>query len=278
MKWRDYKVKKLDLGEKGYPKLYYRGNLKVLEKQSIAVVGSRLMTRYGREVTEKFVSYLVSQGIVIVSGFMYGVDTQAHCAAIEYGGETIAVFGSGLDEIYPSENEELYTRILQKGGLVISEYGLTAKPQLWTYPRRNRIVVELSKFGVLVVEAGMKSGSLITARIAKKMGKQVWAIPGPITSSTSAGTNFLIKNGDGQIVLNPEEILGKRVQNIEQSGEGTEMGEIERKLLCELKREALTVDELAKILEIDVVELGQKLTMMSLKGVVNEVGGKYYLS
>src|SRR3990167_7460852 len=121
-----------------------------LAKKSIAIVGSRRMTRYGAEVVDKFVSAFVSEGITTISGFMYGVDTEVHQKTVDYGGKTIAVFGCGLDVIYPPENEKLYVEILETGGSVVSAYDNNAKPHLWKFPQRNKIVAGLSTLGVLV--------------------------------------------------------------------------------------------------------------------------------
>jgi DNA processing protein len=151
-----------------------------------AIVGSRRMTRYGRQVCESVVVKLVSTKKVIVSGFMYGIDTQAHQKTLEFGGITMAVLGGGLNWIYPEENIDLYLQILNSGGLILSEFEPEYKPSLWTFPQRNRIVAGLAD-EVFVVEAGFKSGSLITANLAYKMGKKVWAVPGMIDSPTSQG-------------------------------------------------------------------------------------------
>ena len=143
--------------------LYYRGNWSAcLFEECLAVVGSRKMTTYGRQVTEKLVSEIASAGITIVSGFMYGIDATAHKAALEAGGRTIAVMPCGIDLIHPEYQEDLYKEILENNGLIISEFPGLFPPALWTYPRRNRIVAGLSR-ATMVVEAGEKSGALITA-------------------------------------------------------------------------------------------------------------------
>src|SRR3989344_1792126 len=160
MKISDFRIQKHD-------KYFYRGNWnEKIFKKSIAIVGSRRMTRYGREVIDKFVSAFVAEGVTTISGFMYGVDTEVHQKTVDYGGKTIAVFGCGLDVIYPAENEKLYKEIIKTGGSVVSEYEDNAKPHLWKFPQRNKIVVNLASLGVLVIEAGENSGSLVTAKIA----------------------------------------------------------------------------------------------------------------
>ena len=171
----------------------------------LAVVGSRKLTNYGKQTIERIVGELAMAGITIVSGFMYGADAEAHRATVKVGGRTIAVMPCGIDRISPEDQEELYNDILENNGLIISEYEGDMTPALWTYPRRNRIVAGLSK-AVLIIEAGEKSGSLITANLAKKFGRKIFAIPGPITSSVSIGTNRLIKEG-AEMVISAKDIL-----------------------------------------------------------------------
>ena len=285
MNWSDYPIKQVRIGDKNYPKilakidkppvkLYYRGKLaKSLFSKSIAVVGSRKMTRYGVEAVDFLVSVLVGYGVTVISGFMYGVDTTAHKKCLEHQGRTVAVFGSGLDICYPPENDKLYGEILEGGGAVISEYPPDAKPQLWTFPQRNRIVAALSTLGVLVIEGGEKSGSLITANFAKKYGRRVFAVPGPITSTASAGPNKLIRDGLAELVTSAADILGKKIT---QSALPFELKPLEKKIYQALLIESSTVDELVVAVGANVVELGKTLSLMSLKGAVTESAGKFY--
>ena len=261
--------------------LHFRGVDPItINKNSIAIVGSRRMTRYGREVVDKFVSDFVMNGITTISGFMYGVDTEVHQKTVDYGGHTIAVFGCGLDVIYPAENEKLYKEIIKTGGSVVSEYEDNAKPHLWKFPQRNKIVAGLASLGVLVIEAGENSGSLVTAKIAKKMGKKVWAVPGPINSSVSVGCNELIKSGDAQMAISVSDILKivncklkiRDEENIVIDKSGTEY-----KIYKLLKVEPSDIDEIAQKLGSNVVEIGSTLSIMGIKGLVTESGGKYYL-
>jgi len=288
MKWSDYEIKTTTSDKKNYPKilreiknypkkLFYRGNLdqKLFEK-SLAVVGTRRITRYGKMVIEKFIPFLVKEKITIISGFMYGVDTEAHQKCLEYGGKTVAVLGGGLNIIYPPENERLYEKILENGGLIISEYEPDFKPQLWTFPQRNRIVAGLSSLGVLVIEAGEKSGALITANLARQQGKKVFAVPGPITSSVSVGTNFLIKTHQAKMVSTPEEILGKKIET-PSFFSLQELSPLEQKIYQALETEPLTADEIAKTVGQNIVEVGKTLSLLSLKGLISEFAGKYYL-
>ncbi len=285
MKWSDYKIDKITLDDKNYPEslksiksppkaLYCRGNLKCLSQKSLAVVGSRNVSRYGRAVIDKFIPALVVEKVVIVSGFMYGVDTLAHEATVAEGGVTVAVLASGLNQFYPPENDKLYTKILQQNGVIISEYEPEAKTKLWAFPQRNRIVAGLSTLGVLVIEAGEKSGSLITANYGKEFGKKVFAVPGPITSPTSKGTNWLIKEG-ATLVTGPGDILGVKSERLKKSTKPELSGD-EAKIYESLSKGELSIDELSIDTGINVVALSSILSMMSLKGLVQEIAGKYY--
>jgi DNA processing protein len=236
------------------------------------------MTRYGREVVDKFISDFVMNGITTISGFMYGVDTEVHQKTVDYGGKTIAVFGCGLDVIYPAENEKLYKEIIKTGGSVVSEYEDSAKPHLWKFPQRNKIVAGLASLGVLVIEAGENSGSLVTAKIAKKMGKKVWAVPGPINSSVSVGCNELIKSGNAIMATNVLDILGsklkmKKEERIDIIFENKQ----EEQIYKILQLEPMEIDEIAQKLGSNVVEIGSTLSIMGIKGLVTESGGKCYV-
>ena len=180
-------------------KLYVMGNAEILNDLSIAIVGCRETTEYGKKAAIYFASNLAKQDINIVSGLAKGIDSYAHIGALQAKGKTIAVIGSGLDIIYPKENEKLAQEIIKSGGAIISEYPLGTKPEKEHFPARNRIISGLSN-GVLVVEAKEKSGSLITADFAMEQGKDVFVVPGNINSLNSVGTNNLIK--DGAILVN----------------------------------------------------------------------------
>lgn len=260
--------------------LHFRGvDLYAINNNSIAIVGSRQMTRYGREIVDKFVSDFVLNGITTISGFMYGVDTEVHQKTIEYGGKTIAVFGCGLDHIYPPENKKLYDKILESGGSVVSEYEDSAKPSIWKFPQRNKIVVDLASIGVLVVEAGENSGSLVTAKLAKKAGKKVWAVPGPINSRVSVGCNELIKNGEAQMATSVNDIIHKKL--IVKKEEITVMvfeNKQEEQIYKLLQLEPMEIDEIARRTGMRIEDTGTTLSIMGIKGLVTESGGKYYLT
>lgn len=209
--WREWPIQRIYIREIGQ-EIWLRGKWSEgYFDKTLAIVGSRRLTRYGQSVLEKFVPTLVAEKIVTVSGFMYGTDSLAHQLTVKSGGRTVAVLGCGLNVLATFSNNELYTQILESGGLVISEYEHNFQPTLWSFPRRNKIVAGLSNLGVLVTEAGEKSGSLITARLARKMNRNVWAVPGPINSSVSTGTNWLIAEGLAKLVTRPEEILERRI-------------------------------------------------------------------
>ncbi|MBI2420595.1 MAG: DNA-protecting protein DprA, partial [Candidatus Levybacteria bacterium] len=213
------RVEFIPFGDKYYPErlkkiesqpigLFTKGNHKLLVgPQIIAVVGTRKITSYGREVTENLVSELCSSGFVIVSGMALGVDGIGHKSAIDSRGSTIAVLGCGVDCPYPRENEKLYEEILDSNGLIVSEYPLGMPANQGTFPARNRIIAGISS-AVLITEAAQDSGSLITAGHAVKQGKPVFAVPGPITSQMSKGTLKLLKQG-AVLVSSTEDILSE---------------------------------------------------------------------
>jgi len=260
--------------------LHFRGvDPYSINKNSIAIVGSRMMTRYGREVVDRFVAEFVLNSVTTISGFMYGVDTEVATKTLEYGGKHIAVFGCGLDYIYPPENKKLCDEIIKNGGSVVSEYEDSAKPSIWKFPQRNKIVVNLASIGVLVIEAGSNSGSLVTAKLAKKAGKKVWAVPGPINSRVSVGCNELIKSGDAEMAIGIYDILSKRlVVREERLVEKPNLTEQEYKIYVVLQNEALDIDEIAREIGESVVEIGTTLSIMGIKGLVTESGGKYFVS
>ena len=188
-------------------KLYVLGNFKILKEKAIAIVGSRKATEYGKKVAFQISQELTKENINIVSGLAIGIDTYAHLGAISIQNQasTIAVLGSGIDEMYPKENTELARKIIQTGGCIVSEYPLGTKPNKINFPQRNRIISGLTE-GVVVVEASEKSGSLITAEFGIEQGKEIFAVPGNIDNPLSKGTNQLIMDG-AKMVLSSKEIL-----------------------------------------------------------------------
>lgn len=174
--------------------LYVMGNIEILNNPSIAIVGCREATEYGKKAATYFSYNLAKQNVTIVSGLARGIDSYSHIGALKANGKTIAVIGSGLDIIYPKENEQLAKKIVEQGGTIISEYPLGIRPQKEHFPARNRIISGISQ-ATLVIEAKEKSGSLITADFAMEQGKDVYSVPGNINSKNSVGTNNLIKDG-----------------------------------------------------------------------------------
>jgi DNA processing protein len=186
--------------------LYVRGTgSKINLEKTIAVVGTRHVTAYGREVTIRLVKDLVARGFTIVSGLAYGVDAIAHQTAIETGGKTIAVLGCGIDIIAPARNTDLYWRIIHGNGAVVSEVPPGIRPDKKKFVTRNRIISGLS-LGVLVTEGARQSGSLITANYASEQGREVFAVPGPVTSRYSGAASFLLKNG-AKLVESVDDII-----------------------------------------------------------------------
>ena len=199
------KIKHIKLGDENYPQklgniyakpqnLYLIGNEKLLDCKSIAIIGCRNCSNYGKEQAIRFGYELAKKDICIISGLARGIDTYVHIGAIKAKGKTVAVLGCGLDIIYPPENINLYKQIIENGGAIITEYPLGSKPEKHHFPARNRIISGLSD-AVLVIEAKGKSGTLITVNYALEQGKDVYALPGNISSVNSYGTNELIKEG-----------------------------------------------------------------------------------
>ena len=293
----DEKYPKLlkEIGNDAPKKLYYKGNWSeffsadgrdsaVVGQNCLAVVGSRHLTSYGRKITEQFVTEIAAAGITIVSGFMYGGDEAAHKATVRVGGRTIAVMPCGIDLIHPEYQKELYYEILKKKGLIISELEGKFQPINWTYVKRNRIVAGLSK-AILIVEAGLNSGSLITARYAEKYGRKIFAVPGSITSEVSKGTLKLIKEG-AEVATEARDILKyynftdviRRGNLAKPSLVFGNFRKEEWKIIEQLKREPMEVDMLARTLGISVTKIGATLSLMQLKGFINQESGKYYVN
>ncbi len=261
--------------------LYYKGTLEKEEKFSIAIVGTRKITNYGKQVTEDLVRELALNGITIVSGMALGIDTVAHQTALASGAKTIAVLGSGIDtaSIYPSQNRYLASKIAENGGAIISEYpiGTLAMPQY--FPHRNRIISGLS-LGTLVVEAAEESGALITAKYALDQNREVFAVPGSIYSPASIGPNNLIKMG-AKPVTKATDILETlnltQVTNFIQSQKIVPESQEEAKLLQFLSFEPVHIDKLIALSGLDVQKTNSTLTIMEMKGKVKNLGGMNYV-
>jgi len=250
---------------------------------TIAVVGARKTTEYGREVTKLLTAELVLSGFTIVSGLALGVDAVAHQTALENGGRTIAVLGCGVDCCNPAENQSIYNSILESGNCIVSEFPLGMKPTQWTFPARNRIIAGLSQ-GVLVTEGAEDSGSLITANFALKFNRKVLAVPGSITSIMSKGPYKLIAKG-AKLVTSGEDILKElKVQSspLRQGFAGQAKSKIinrkgdtkeEDLILKLLQNEALHFDEIVRRLKFNPSKLGSLLSLMEIKGMVRGLDG-----
>ncbi len=275
---KDYPQKLLQI--KNPPKqLYVLGDESLLNKQSIAIVGSRDCTQYGHEQAKRFAKELAKENICIVSGMAIGIDGAAHIGAKGEIGKTIAVLGCGFNHIFPEENEDLFYEILEEGGCIISEYEPDVEPNSKYFPIRNRIVSGLSD-GVLVVEAKKKSGSGITARLAKEQNKKVYCIPSNIDSKNGIGTGMLIQSG-AKLVLTPEDILvdlGKNVTKNEIVEEvHVEVEEQYKEVYETLTRVPLNVNEICKRTRKNIIEVNTTLTMLELQGLVRQVGANEFI-
>jgi len=260
--------------------LFTKGNKKLLNEKSIAVVGSRKTTSYGREVTQMLVSDLVRANIVITSGLALGVDSVAHRSALENRGATIAVLGSGVDCCTPGENQGLYNEILKNNGLIISEYPLGAIPTKGSFPARNRIIAGISQ-AILVTEARENSGALITANEAVKQGKKIFAVPGSIVSVQSKGTIELLK-GDAILVSTASDVLDEL--NLKSVGLSTKssfgnlnLSKEEKKIVEALESENLSVDEVVRQVKIPIKKLILILSELEMRGLIVSSGGKFGL-
>ncbi|OGM14480.1 DNA protecting protein DprA [Candidatus Woesebacteria bacterium RIFCSPLOWO2_01_FULL_39_23] len=258
--------------------LYLRGRLISSDINSVAIVGSRKMTSYGREVTERLSRELASLGITVVSGLAFGIDITAHRSALEADGRCVAVLASGIDIITPRSNEWLGLEIIKKGGAIISEYPPGVIPQKYFFPYRNRIISGLSK-AVIVVEGMIKSGTIHTAKHAADQGRQVFAVPGQITSPMSGAPHYLIKNG-ARMLTDVKDILDELDMQLKVDKDIVERvmpSDIyEEKLIEVLANEPLYIDEIGRISGLTVSTISSKLTVMELKGMVKNIGGGIY--
>jgi len=260
------------------PVLYVKGSLLPRDEWALGVVGTRRASIYGREATRALVHDLAASGVTIVSGLAYGIDTQAHKVALEAGGRTIAVLGSGVDVIYPAANRGLAVDITNSGALV-SDYPLGIKPDARNFPPRNRIISGLS-LGVLVVEGAKQSGAMITAKYAVEHGRDVFAVPGNILNRSSDGPSYLIQQG-AKLVTSVGDILEEL--NLDMVAEQTEVrqvipdNETEALLLKYLSAEPIHVDALGRAAGLPIHEVTGALTLMELKGKVRQAGNMCYV-
>lgn len=261
--------------------LYYKGELTKEDEFSLAIIGTRKYTTYGKQVVETIAKDLAQNNMTIVSGMALGIDALAHNATLEVSGRTIAVLGSGLDQqsIYPSSNRYLAQKIIDSGGAIISEFPLGTPPLPHHFPQRNRIIAGLT-LGALVIEAGEKSGALITARLALEQNREVFAVPGHIYSPTSAGTNQLIKQG-AKVVTSATDVMEAldlvHVTSYIESKKIIPDTEEEKIIISQLSHEPLHINELIRLTELDTGIINSTLTIMEMKGMVKNLGGMQYV-
>jgi DNA processing protein len=261
------------------PVLYIRGEYLPDDLFAVAIVGTRRVTPYGRQITEELAAYLAGNGITVVSGLARGVDAIAHQTALKAGGRTIGVLGSGVDKIYPPEHRQLAERMTESGSIV-SDYAPGTPPDASNFPPRNRIISGLS-LAVVVIEAGETSGALITAEFAAEQGREIFAVPGSILAPQSKGTNKLIQQGALPLLS---------VNDLMQALDLTRMGdqkaarkiipadETEARLMNVLGPQPLHVDEIRSQTELPIEKVSAALALMELKGMVRQVGGMNYVA
>jgi len=260
------------------PVLYVKGQLLPQDEWAVAVVGTRTATAYGKEAARQIAGGLARNGVTIVSGLARGIDSTAHRASLEAGGRTIGVLGCGLDIIYPPENRRLATQIVQQGSL-ISEYPLGTPPEGGNFPPRNRIISGIS-LGTVVVEAGSRSGALITADHASIQGREVFAVPGNLFRRASQGTNALIRDGATPALSVGEILEALNLSMVSQQRVARAIipeNETESRLLDYLSADPVHVDELGQQAGLPISEVTGVLTLMELKGMVRQVGGMRYV-
>lgn len=257
-------------------RLYFKGKLPDHRVPTVAIVGTRKPTSYGREVTYQLAYDLASRGVVIVSGLSTGIDAIAHQAALEAGGITLAVLGNGIDTIYPAVNYSLAKEILSKGGAIISEYEPGVSARDFRFLERNRIVSGLSD-AIIITEAAIRSGTMSTAAHALEQGREVFVVPGNITSPLSAGCNKLIKQGANPItcaedvleIIAPELLAGQSILPLG-------MNPLESKIISMLQSGIRDGDELQQKSEVGVSEFSQTLTLMEISGTIRALGGNQW--
>lgn len=262
------------------PVLFYQGDISKIQRKPIAIVGTRNVTSYGRMVTESLTRALVEHGFSIISGFMYGVDSVAHTTAMANNGYTVGVLGFGFAHMYPAQHRKLAKQMIEQGNALLTEYLPHVTPIIANFPMRNRIVAGLS-LGVVVTEAASKSGSKITAQYAGEYGREVFSVPGAITSKYSQGTKDLINTG-AKLVTGVEDILAEFGYS-EDASSATKaqhmveqcQSDAERSIIEILLNGEVETDELAKLLHMDITSLYTHLSMMELRNLIVQSSGKW---
>lgn len=261
--------------------LYYRGDISIANKFCLAIVGARNCTVYGKKVARDLASSLSAENIVVVSGMARGIDTEAHMGALDAAGKTVAVLGSGVDIVYPRENKVLYDNLVEKG-LVMTEFSPGTRPEPGNFPIRNRIISGLSK-GIIVVEAQKRSGALITADAALEQGRDVFAVPGAITSSLSEGCNNLIKQGACLVTCYQDilqeyyEFTPKAVRQECQEQELLLLDTEEELVIQCIGYDPSHMDEILSATGLSVGQLSTILLQLELRGLIKSLPGRYWV-
>jgi DNA processing protein len=261
------------------PVLYIRGSLRNEDELSVAIVGTRRASSYGRQVAEELATCLVHNGVTVISGLARGIDTFAHQTAVKAGGRSLAVLGCGVDVIYPPENRKLAEQLIGQGAL-ISDYPPGTQPEGTNFPPRNRIISGLS-MATVVVEAGETSGALITATFAAEQGREVFALPGSIYAPLSKGTNRLIQQGATPLLKMEDvlEVLGmERAHEHQAARQALPADPIEAQILMAIRAETIHIDELTALTGLPIGQVSATLAIMELKGMVRQVGGMNFVA
>ena len=259
---------------------YILGDFTESDQYSIAVVGTRQPTNYGKVQAEKISMDLAKQGITIVSGMARGIDSIAHNSALKTGGRTIAIIGSGLDVIYPAENKKLFEKISENGAIV-SEFSLGTKPDAQNFPRRNRIISGLS-LGVVVIETGIQGGAMQTAAFALDQNREVFALPGNIGVRQSEGTNLLIQKGEAELIISADDVineleirlkpvLGKNIPK-----QQIDLTMFEEKIINVMNAEPLHIDKIASLANLSTSDCLVNLLSLEFKGLIKQLPGKMF--
>lgn len=249
-------------------RLYIEGNERILNNFGIAIIGSRNSSKEGEKITEEIVTKLVKKDIIIISGLAKGIDSKAHQACINSSGKTIAVIGSGFNNIYPKENEKIYKRIIETGGTIVSEYPPDTPVDSRNFPKRNRIISGLSE-GVVMIEGKYRSGTTITAQYALNQNKKVFCLPHSISNSYGIGPNSIIQKG-GILITKADDII----KEFQKDGIKFKEKEIKKNyksdILELLSKEILTKEELSIKTNKSISEINQELTILELEGIITE--------
>lgn len=256
--------------------LYCMGDISLLQEKSVGVVGARKATLYGKNVAIMLGRRLAESGIPVVSGFAMGVDSFSHEGALEAGGKLIGVLGFGMDEMRYQRNYDLMMKCVETGGLIVSEYPPDMHASRATFPQRNRIISGISSV-LVVVEAGMNSGSLITAKCAADQGRTVYAVPGNINSSTSMGTNLLIRDGAIPMVIIDDLIRDIGMETYKANSSGFKLDADEEKIFESVRtRSGATSEEIISDTGLSASLVSSLITVMEIKGIVESYAGRIY--